>query len=319
MKYEAIDNQPLSPATPRRPANSLSTSSARFHSTLQAGGAFGRSVQESDDFVVISKTLIVGEGHIFPLRRCVLKTLTLKITKSREIDIAALDSTMAIKIDQLSTSNRIISNSKHTDVINLDDDKDDFRAEVFESVPIRGTTKRNRIDVDDYENIDYGDDLDLKRAIYLSLLSTPDHKRRRRELFGGKSVHEPGESSWPVRSRRLDKLNIACEMCVQRKFEFEYMKIVGCLHRLCYGCARKYIVSSLRMGTFRITCPLPDCEGLLELENCCHVLAQYICIDWSDMLCKSVVRSLTDEDNDHDEDEDDPGDVKEKKMVSRWS
>ncbi|GAB2219223.1 hypothetical protein Droror1_Dr00006855 [Drosera rotundifolia] len=244
---------------------------------------------------------------------------------SREIDIAALDSAMAIKIDQPSTSNRIISNSKHTDVINLDDDKDGFRADVFsDSVPIRGTTKRNPIDVDDYEDIDYGDDPELKRAIYLSLLGTPDHKRQRRKLFGGKSVHEHGESSWPIPSRRLDKRNIACEMCVQRKFEFEFVKIVGCLHRLCYGCARKYIVSSLRMDTFLITCPLPDCEGLLELENCCHVLAQYICIDWSDMLCKSVVRSLADEYNDNDENEDDakqddPGDVKEKKRVSGWS
>ncbi|XWS72332.1 hypothetical protein CRYUN_Cryun02cG0030900 [Craigia yunnanensis] len=174
----------------------------------------------------------------------------------------------------------------------------------FTLIKDKGTTKKNAIWVEQYT-----DQRDLQLAIKVStttsdsnyidldnydddlfLLSfeppkTPFGKKSektKKEL----SITEPGESS---HSKVNQDPSFICEICVEPKHANESFNIKGCSHAYCTECMIKYVASKLQDNITAISCPVENCEGLLEPNYCRNILPREVFDRWGDALCDAMI------------------------------
>ncbi|GAB2291593.1 hypothetical protein Dimus_025849 [Dionaea muscipula] len=205
--------------------------------------------------------------------------------------VAAGRSAMAMEVDQKPSN-------PHPHYLK---DEDDDNGDPLKFVPSRGTAKRVAINLDS--------ERDLNLAIqYFERENPPvggyqfmgsstcddDDVIRSLSLWrpaSGPSITEKGESSSWQREREREMLLLGCEVCGGAKFEFEFVKVAGCAHLVCFGCGRDHIVSKLDEGVSGIiTCPVvSNCAGSMVPEHCHHILSLEICTRWGSMLWDSLI------------------------------
>ncbi|GAB2291591.1 hypothetical protein Dimus_025847 [Dionaea muscipula] len=80
-----------------------------------------------------------------------------------------------------------------------------------------------------------------------------------------------------------------CDICSDDKYHEESFSIMGCDHSYCSDCVRNYVASKLENGVSQITCPVPNCNGLLDPEYCRDILPLDVYVRWGKSLCESVI------------------------------
>ncbi|OMO86390.1 Zinc finger, C6HC-type [Corchorus olitorius] len=193
--------------------------------------------------------------------------------------------------------------SRQVEIVDLESDDFDFFTD-------KGTTKGNAISVEDYieqrdielaikasintatsDNNNYIDlDIYDDDLILLTFEPPNTHFGKKRENgvkpFSDHSVTEPGESS---NSKASKDPHFICDICVEPKEENESFSIKGCSHAYCTDCMIKYVASKLQDKISSITCPVPNCKGILEPEYCRNLLPREVFERWGDALCEAMI------------------------------
>ncbi|KAK8550368.1 hypothetical protein V6N12_039081 [Hibiscus sabdariffa] len=179
----------------------------------------------------------------------------------------------------------------------------DLESDSFCFTPIKdkGNNKTNAITVEQYSEerelrlatkitnfidlANYDDDLFV---LDFEPPKTPFSKKREKEKkpFSDHSITEPGESS---RSKANRDPSFICEICVEPKQANDLFNIKGCSHAYCTDCMIKYVASKLQDNITAISCPVENCDGLLEPEYCRSILPKEVFDRWGDALCEAMV------------------------------
>ncbi|GLT85657.1 hypothetical protein SLE2022_038410 [Rubroshorea leprosula] len=118
--------------------------------------------------------------------------------------------------------------------------------------------------------------------------------RSRRKPFINSSLTRPSQSS---KSKSVAAPSPSpsppppffCEICVEPKSQNESFKIKGCSHSYCTDCITKYVALKLQDNITGIRCPVPNCSGLLEPEDCRRILPPEVFNRWEDALCEGML------------------------------
>ncbi|XP_022732329.1 E3 ubiquitin-protein ligase RNF144A-like [Durio zibethinus] len=188
----------------------------------------------------------------------------------------------------------------------------DLESDLFCFPPIKGkgTTKKSAISVEQYSDkrnhqlatkvfpttsnsnfIDldnYDDDLFV---LNFEPPKTPLGKKREKtkNSFTVLSLIEPGESSNTKKNQEVQDASFICEICVEPKQANESFNIKGCSHAYCTVCMIKYVASKLQDKITAISCPVGNCEGLLEPQYCRNILPREVFDRWGDALCEAII------------------------------
>ncbi|XP_021276952.1 E3 ubiquitin-protein ligase RNF144A-like [Herrania umbratica] len=177
----------------------------------------------------------------------------------------------------------------------------------FTAITDKGNTKKNAISVEQYSeqrdiqlaikaSMTTSDDNYIDLDIYdddlfvlnFEPLKTPSRKKRgkRKKPFSDCSITEPGESS---NSKAVEDPPFICEICIEPRQANESFNIKGCSHAYCKDCMIKYVASKVQNKITAITCPVANCEGLLEPEYCRNILPREVFDRWGDALCEATI------------------------------
>ncbi|XVF35208.1 hypothetical protein REPUB_Repub18cG0125700 [Reevesia pubescens] len=85
-----------------------------------------------------------------------------------------------------------------------------------------------------------------------------------------------------------DDITYVCEICVESKPLDISFNVKGCPHFYCIECIIKYIESKLDDNITRISCPVTNCQGLLERDFCRDILPGDLFNRWGKALCESA-------------------------------
>ncbi|KAK9705732.1 hypothetical protein RND81_07G077900 [Saponaria officinalis] len=182
------------------------------------------------------------------------------------------------------------SGKNKNDPICVDEYVDEIKVTKFE--------KKESIVVDnvvhcvDYYDVDDNDEVRIVDVI-------PSSKKKR-GFRSGVSVVELGESSGTkntindgividIDDSVEDELTFLCDICADTKPRYEWFTIKGCSHSYCSDCMKNYVASKLQDGVSRVSCPVPDCAGVLEPEYCREILPSEVFERWGNLLCESVL------------------------------
>ncbi|XWS26526.1 hypothetical protein CRYUN_Cryun26dG0039100 [Craigia yunnanensis] len=185
----------------------------------------------------------------------------------------------------------------------------DLESGLFGFTPIKdkGTTKKNAISVEQYS-----EQRDLQLAVKVSTTTldgnyidldnydddlfvlnfeppkTPFGKKRGKwkKPLSDLSITDPAESS---NSKANHVPSFICEICVEPKHANESFNIKGCSHAYCMDCMIKYVASKLQDKITAISCPVGNCEGLLEPEYCRNILPREVFDRWGEALCEAMI------------------------------
>ncbi|GAB2291592.1 hypothetical protein Dimus_025848 [Dionaea muscipula] len=141
--------------------------------------------------------------------------------------------------------------------------------------------------VDDYDDDDEIRFLPFKPFESSSSSSSSSKRKSRSKPLLGPSEGKVGESS--SSSSPVRKLMFVCVICVEDKFSYESFNVEGCTHSFCSGCVRNYVASKLDSGICQITCPMPDCYGLLDPDYCREIIPPELFAKWGRLQCESVI------------------------------
>ncbi|KAL8503265.1 hypothetical protein ACS0TY_022123 [Phlomoides rotata] len=154
---------------------------------------------------------------------------------------------------------------------------DDDEVCVLYSTPSsRGTSKLNAIPVDNYRSRLKSVTIDLTQESS----SSSDHVKPKR-FYKGESSNSKPPSPLP--------LIFTCEICVEEKPISDTFRILGCNHSYCTECITKYVASKLQDNITKITCPVSDCEGYIDWQQCRFILPKELLDRWGDALCEAVI------------------------------
>lgn len=223
-------------------------------------------------------------------------------SEDRDLNIAVMSSLNSSKEANFSGSKPEVAQ-----VVNLD-----YYHDRFLGMPLsnKGTGENNAISVEEY-----GEDRDLNIAIMASLKSNKEANfidpsqdyfyyyndedddikvldflpevvpsRKKREPTFIESVAEKGQSS----NSQIDP-DFVCQICVEPTILKNSFLIKGCTHAYCTECMVKYVSSKLQENITKICCPVPDCKGALEPEDCRSVLPENVFDRWGNALCEAVI------------------------------
>lgn len=115
---------------------------------------------------------------------------------------------------------------------------------------------------------------------------------------GGISIREPGESSNSnplpdndtfLTTKTTSTSTFMCEICVEPKPYSDSFPINGCTHTYCSDCIIKYVAAKLQDNITHIPCPVPNCNGLLEPDQCRSILPPEVFDRWGSALCEALL------------------------------
>ncbi|XP_065851201.1 E3 ubiquitin-protein ligase RSL1-like [Euphorbia lathyris] len=90
-------------------------------------------------------------------------------------------------------------------------------------------------------------------------------------------------------NRKKPKPEFLCEICYDPKPKDESFSIKGCTHSYCKDCTANYIGSKLQENISKISCPVPNCSGLLEPQDCRSILPPEVFDRWGNALCEALI------------------------------
>ncbi|KAM7459314.1 hypothetical protein LguiA_036308 [Lonicera macranthoides] len=115
---------------------------------------------------------------------------------------------------------------------------------------------------------------------------------------GAISIREQGESSnsnpLPYNDNtflttKTTTSTFMCEICVDPRPHSASFPINGCTHTYCSDCIIKYVASKLQDNIAHIPCPVPNCNGLLEPDQCRSILPPEVFDRWGSALCEALL------------------------------
>jgi E3 ubiquitin-protein ligase RNF144 len=223
-------------------------------------------------------------------------------SEDRDLNIAIMSSRNSSKEANFSGSKPEVAQ-----IVNLDYYHDRFLGMPSSN---KGTGENNAISVEEY-----GEDRDLNIAILASLKSNKEANfidpsqdyfyyynvedddikvldflpevipsRKQKEPTFIESVAEKGQSS-----NSQNDPDFVCQICVEPTILKNSFLIKGCTHAYCTECMVKYVSSKLQENITKICCPVPDCKGALEPEDCRSVLPENVFGRWGNALCEAVI------------------------------
>ncbi|KAH8482360.1 hypothetical protein Peur_068146 [Populus x canadensis] len=223
-------------------------------------------------------------------------------SEDRDLNIAIMSSRNSSKEANFSGSKPEVAQ-----IVNLDYYHDRFLGMPSSN---KGTGENNAISVEEY-----GEDRDLNIAILASLKSNKEANfidpsqdyfyyynvedddikvldflpevipsRKQKEPTFIESVAEKGQSS-----NSQNDPDFVCQICVEPTILKNSFLIKGCTHAYCTECMVKYVSSKLQENITKICCPVPDCKGALEPEDCRSVLPENVFDRWGNALCEAVI------------------------------
>uniref|UniRef100_A0A6N2L0F1 RBR-type E3 ubiquitin transferase n=1 Tax=Salix viminalis TaxID=40686 RepID=A0A6N2L0F1_SALVM len=223
-------------------------------------------------------------------------------SEDRDLNIAVMSSLNSSKEANFSESKPEVAQ-----IVNLD-----YYHDRFLGIPLsnKGTGENNAISVEQY-----GEDRDLNIAIMASLKSNKEANfidpsqdkfyyyddedddikvldflpevnpfRKQKDPAFIESVAEKGQSS-----NSLTQPDSVCQICVEPMILENSFLIKGCTHAYCTECMVKYVDSKLQENITKICCPVPDCKGALEPEDCRPVLPENMFDRWGNALCEALI------------------------------
>ncbi|GAU44683.1 hypothetical protein TSUD_400250 [Trifolium subterraneum] len=90
----------------------------------------------------------------------------------------------------------------------------------------------------------------------------------------------PKTTQFGKRKRMQEGAAFVCEICTDTKTIKDAFFISGCSHAYCSNCVAMYIGSKLDDNITNIGCPVPECNGLLEVEPCRSILSPEVFERW---------------------------------------
>lgn len=155
-------------------------------------------------------------------------------------------------------------------------DVDDFIPSAF----FQGTIRSNAVSVERHDAV-------FKSVHIIDLSDTEDDDDLRILNF------TPANTSFGKRKKLRGESSSAapfdCEICAETKTSKEAFSINGCCHVYCNHCIALYVESKLQDNVVNIGCPVPQCRGLLEAEDCRSILAPEVFDRWGTALCEAVI------------------------------
>ncbi|KAG9145278.1 hypothetical protein Leryth_008221 [Lithospermum erythrorhizon] len=196
------------------------------------------------------------------------------------------DNVEIVEIDDVDDNDDILclsgSSKKNPILLEVSDDEEpkgvsDLNVEFIdvEPSPVFSTGRLKRaFDL----NLDYIED-----EVHLIDDLPPPRKRNKCETSLSKIDHDDGDLDSTI---MLDTFK--CDICVDDKPMYELFVIKSCNHHYCSECITRYVASKLDDNIPHITCPITECKGLLDLEECQEILPAQVFDRWGDALCESL-------------------------------
>ena len=110
----------------------------------------------------------------------------------------------------------------------------------------------------------------------LVIVLVHDHNHELDVFFTPKSDFADSD----VDDQENDSPTFICDICIEEKDLFDLFNLKGCTHFYCSGCTVRYATSKLDDNVTRISCPISDCQGMLELEFYRQILPKYVFDRW---------------------------------------
>lgn len=87
-----------------------------------------------------------------------------------------------------------------------------------------------------------------------------------------------------------DSSSSYCGICTYTKKSSEmFHNSKACRHVYCSDCIRSHVAAKIRDNLTVVTCPHPDCKGVIGPEVCRSIVPQQVLERWESILCENVV------------------------------
>ncbi|KDP33971.1 hypothetical protein JCGZ_07542 [Jatropha curcas] len=90
-------------------------------------------------------------------------------------------------------------------------------------------------------------------------------------------------------TENTDSPIFVCEICIKRKTLSDSFNFKGCTHFYCTNCIVRYVASKLDDNFMNISCPVSDCQGVLDPDFCRYILPKGLFDRWGIALCESMI------------------------------
>lgn len=139
-------------------------------------------------------------------------------------------------------------------------------------------------------HLDDDDDVHILDTNTTTFITPPSPLSRSKKPFTVPSVTEIGQpSNSNSNSRPEPTPTFICEICFDAKPLNDSFRIKGCTHSYCSDCMTKYVASKLQDNVSLISCPAPNCTGVLEPHHCRSILPPHVFDRWGNALCESLI------------------------------
>ncbi|KAJ9687840.1 hypothetical protein PVL29_013869 [Vitis rotundifolia] len=193
------------------------------------------------------------------------------------------------------------------EIVDIEEEDAEEQVSLFLTpISCRGSTRNTAISVEQYSadkelylsikasllqphtpliHLDNDDDDDDLQILGINPTTTPPAFSTRKP-FTFPSVTETGQ---PSNSKPDPPPTFVCEICVDPKPLNHSFSIKGCPHSYCSDCMTKYVASKLQDNVSRISCPAPNCTGVLEPQQCRPILPSHVFDRWGNALCEALI------------------------------
>ncbi|KAK3029346.1 hypothetical protein RJ639_037869 [Escallonia herrerae] len=114
----------------------------------------------------------------------------------------------------------------------------------------------------------HAEELQLQEAIIASLISSPYSKSAASPQVIQEKMDiakEDGELSQSF-----------CEICMESSGSWDLFTVERCCHSICFNCISNYITVTIHDSVKGVTCPVLDCNEVLEINTCKKMIPEYV-------------------------------------------